>query len=126
MITIKLFGLIKTLAGNQAELTVALNGHRRVRDRRGCVRYDVPRIGELIHTKRVLISVNQEIAHDNTEIHESDEVALLPPFAGGSQETDTLADEALLVRVQRENFSSMRKLTEFGPGPSESVGSPHS
>ena len=105
MITIKLFGLIKTLAGNQTELTVALNGHRRVKDLVAVLDATYPQVGELIHTKRVLISVNQEIAHDDTEIRESDEVALLPPFAGGSQETDTLSDEALLVRVQRENFS---------------------
>jgi MoaE-MoaD fusion protein len=103
MITIKLFGLIKTLAGNQADLVVALNGHRRVKDVVAALEKMYPRVAELIHTKRVLISVNQEIAQDETEIHDGDEVALLPPFAGGSQET--LADEALLVRVQRENFS---------------------
>jgi molybdopterin synthase catalytic subunit len=49
--------------------------------------------------KKVLISVNQEIAHEETRIQAGDEIALLPPFAGGS-----VADE-LLVRVQRENFS---------------------
>jgi len=105
MITIKLFGLIKTLAGNQPELTVALNGHRRVEDVVAVLDTMYPRVAELIHTKRVLISVNQEIAQNNTEIHEGDEVALLPPFAGGGHNTDTLADEAVLVRVQRENFS---------------------
>lgn len=105
MITIKLFGLIKILAGNQTDLTVALNGHRRVKDVIAALETMYPRVAELIHTKRVLISVNQEIAHDETEIHEGDELALLPPFAGGSQETVTLADEVLLVRVQRENFS---------------------
>jgi len=103
--TIKLFGLIKTLAGNQSELTVALKGHRRVKDVVAVLDTMYPRVAELLHTKRVLISVNQEIAQDHTEIHEGDEVALLPPFAGGAPDTDTLPDEALLVRVQRENFS---------------------
>lgn len=105
MITIKLFGLIKTLAGNQPELTLALNGHRRVKDVVAVLDTMYPQVAELIHTKRVLISVNQEVAQDNTEIHEGDEVALLPPFAGGSQNTETLSDEAVFVRVQRENFS---------------------
>ena len=41
-------------------------------------------IGELIHKKKVLVSVNQEIAHEETEIREGDEIALLPPFAGGT------------------------------------------
>lgn len=104
-ITIKLFGLIKTLADNQADLTVRLNGRRQVKDLIAVLDLMYPRVAELVHTKRVLISVNQEIAHDDTQIHEGDEVALLPPFAGGSQDTDTLSHEALLVRVQRENFS---------------------
>jgi molybdopterin synthase catalytic subunit/molybdopterin converting factor small subunit len=104
-ITIKLFGLIKTLANNQAALTVHLNSSRRVKDLVAVLDSMYPQVGELVHTKRVLVSVNQEIAHDDTEIHEGDEVALLPPFAGGSQDTDMIRDEALLVRVQRENFS---------------------
>jgi molybdopterin synthase catalytic subunit/molybdopterin converting factor small subunit len=98
MITIRLFGLIKTLANNQAELAVALNSGRRVQDLVVTLDAQYPKIGELIHQKRVLISVNQDIAHDETEIHDGDEVALLPPFAGG-------ADDMMLVRVQREGFS---------------------
>lgn len=98
MITVKLFGLLKTLANNQTELAVALNGGRRVRDLVALLDAQYPKIGELIRQKRVLISVNQDIAHDEAEIRDGDEVALLPPFAGG-------ADEAMLVRVQRDNFS---------------------
>jgi molybdopterin synthase catalytic subunit len=103
MITIKLFGLIKTLANNQAELAVALNGGRRVQDLVAALAAQYPKIGELIHQKRVLISVNQDIAHGETEIRDGDEVALLPPFAGGSAPSGR--DDARLVRVQRENFS---------------------
>ena len=62
--TIKLFGLIKTLADNQAELTVRLNGQQRVRDLVASLDTVYPRVAELIHTKRVLISVNQEIAQE--------------------------------------------------------------
>ena len=102
MITIKLFGLIKTLANNQGELAVALSNGRRVQDLVATLEAQYPKIGELIHQKRVLISVNQDIAHGETEIRDGDEVALLPPFAGGSSGE---ADDAMLVRVQRETFS---------------------
>lgn len=106
MITIKLFGLIKTLANNQAELAVTLTDGRRVQDLIATLEARYPKIGELIHQKRVLISVNQDIAHGETEIHDGDEVALLPPFAGGSASSGTDGtDGAMLVRVQRENFS---------------------
>lgn len=98
MITVKLFGLLKTIANHQTELVVGLNGGRRVRDLVSVLDAQYPKIGELIRQKRVLISVNQDIAHDDVEIRDGDEVALLPPFAGG-------ADETMLVRVQRENFS---------------------
>lgn len=98
MVTIKLFGLLKTLANNQTDLSLSLNGGRRVKDLVAILEAKHPQIGELIHKKKVLVSVNQEIAHEETEVKDGDEVALLPPFAGG-------ADDAMLVRVQRENFS---------------------
>ena len=63
-----------------------------------------PMIGELIHKKKVLVSVNQEIAHEDTEIQDGDEIALLPPFAGGGP-TDQASDDTQFVRVQREDFS---------------------
>ena len=106
MISIKLFGLTKTLANNQAELAVALSNGRRLSDLVATLEAQYPKIGELIHQKRVLISVNQDIAHGETEIRDGDEVALLPPFAGGSESSGAGGtDDAMLVRVQRENFS---------------------
>jgi molybdopterin synthase catalytic subunit len=111
MVTIKLFGLLKTLASNQTELSVALNGGSQVKDLVGVLDSRYPQIGELIHKRKVLVSVNQEIAHDETEIKDGDEIALLPPFAGGAVRNPTRTDgtqgddESMLVRVQQENFS---------------------
>jgi molybdopterin synthase catalytic subunit len=110
MITVKLFGMIKTLAGNQPEVSLALNGAgrgRQVRDLVDLLEARYPQIGELIRKKKVLVSVNQDIAHDETEIKEGDEVALLPPFAGGAKTAGPRDQDAetMLVRVQRENFS---------------------
>ncbi len=108
MITVKLFGSLKTLADNQAELAVPLplNGGQTVKDLVAALDARYPRVGALIRQKRVLISVNQEIAHEDSEVKAGDEVALLPPFAGGAVPGGTTGpDEALFVRVQRENFS---------------------
>ena len=44
-----------------------------------------PKIGELLQKKKVLVSVNQDIAHEDLEVKDGDEIALLPPFAGGSE-----------------------------------------
>ncbi len=102
MTTVRLFGMTKALAGNQESLSFDVAGSRLVRDLVGMLEARYPQIGELIHKKKILVSVNQEIAHEELEIKEGDEVALLPPFAGGNTMGEIDGD---LVRVQRENFS---------------------
>jgi molybdopterin synthase catalytic subunit/molybdopterin converting factor small subunit len=103
MVTIKLFGMTKSLAGGQGSLALAFTNGRQVKDLVELLDTGYPMIGELIHKKKVLVSVNQEIAHEETAINDGDEVALLPPFAGGSPSDEI--DDQMLVRVQREDFS---------------------
>jgi molybdopterin synthase catalytic subunit/molybdopterin converting factor small subunit len=103
MVTIRLFGMIKSLAGNQSSLSIEMAHGRSVRDLVGLLDAAYPQIGELIHKKKVLVSVNQEIAHEDVNVRDDDEVALLPPFAGGN--TMGSSNDAQLARVQRENFS---------------------
>lgn len=104
MITVKLFGLTKSLAGNLGALSVALENGRQVKDLIDQLHVMHPRIAELIQNKKVLVSVNQEIAHAETAVHDTDEIALLPPFAGGTASEDGPGDGDF-VRVQREDFS---------------------
>ncbi len=104
MVTVRLFGMTKMLAGNQGTLSLNLVTGGRVKDLVGALEAGHPAIGELIQKKKVLVSINQEIAHEDTVIQDGDEVALLPPFAGGSP-LDQAGDDSLLVRVQREDFS---------------------
>lgn len=103
MVTVRLFGMTKMLAGNQGTLSLNLVNGGRVKDLVGVLETGYPAIGELIQKKKVLVSVNQEVAHEDTMIQDGDEVALLPPFAGGGS-SDQPGDE-MLVRVQREDFS---------------------
>ena len=84
MITVRLFGMTKSLADNQSSLTLALGKNQSVKNVIELVHKRYPKIGELIYQKKVLVSVNQEIAHADTKVQEGDEVALLPPFAGGT------------------------------------------
>jgi len=85
MVTVRLFGQLKTLTNNQSELGIALEGGKQVRDLLETLDRAYPQIGELIQKRKVLVSVNQEIAHPDTNIKDGDEVALLPPFAGGER-----------------------------------------
>jgi molybdopterin converting factor small subunit len=84
MITVKLFGMTKSLADNQSSLTLALAKDHSVKNVVELVNKRYPKIGELIYKKKILVSVNHEIAHEDTKVQEGDEVALLPPFAGGA------------------------------------------
>jgi molybdopterin synthase catalytic subunit len=104
VITVRLFGMTKMLARNQGTLSLNLAKGRQVRDLVGVLEVEYPAIGELLQKKKVIVSVNQEIAHEDTTIEEGDEVALLPPFAGGAP-MDQVNEDAQLVRVQREDFS---------------------
>jgi len=96
--------MTKMLAGNQGTLSLNLVNGSRVKDLVGVFETGFPAIGELIQKKKVLVSVNQEIAHEDTTIQDGDEIALLPPFAGGTH-MDHAGDDAQFVRVQREDFS---------------------
>ncbi len=102
-VSVRLFGMTKSLVSNRSTLEVTLNGAHCVRDLVAQLNIDYPAIGELLLKKKVLVSVNQNLAREDTVLHAEDEVALLPPFAGGSGvATD---EEAMLVRVQQEDFS---------------------
>ena len=108
MIAVRLFGMTKMMAGNRAALSLDVADGRQVKDLIGAIEAGYPAIGELIQKKKVLVSVNQDIAHEETVIQASDEIALLPPFAGGSPSGQ--AGDELFVRVQRENFSIDQEL----------------
>jgi len=105
MITVKLFGMTKSLAGNQSVLSLALANGQSVKNLVELVNKRYPTIGELIHKKKILVSVNQEIAHEDMKVQEGDEIALLPPFSGGAPMEPMIIEEQQLVRVQREDFS---------------------
>jgi molybdopterin converting factor small subunit len=98
MITVRLFGMTKSLADNQSSLTLALGKNQSVRNVIELVNKRYPKIGELIYQKKILVSVNQEIAHDDTKVQEGDEVALLPPFAGGTPAGRLQSDRGENVR----------------------------
>ncbi|MCA9471645.1 MAG: MoaD/ThiS family protein [Nitrospirales bacterium] len=84
MLTVKLFGMVKTLAQQQKELVIDFPSEKTVKDLVEYFHLEYPKIGDLLKTKKVLISVNQEIAHPDMIVNAADEIALLPPFSGGS------------------------------------------
>ena len=66
------------------DLDISFPEGGQVRDLVNFIKVEYPQVGELLDNKKVLVSVNQEIAHWDTVLEQADEVALLPPFAGGA------------------------------------------
>ncbi|MFA9561489.1 MAG: MoaD/ThiS family protein [Nitrospirota bacterium] len=84
MVHVRLFGMLKTLVAGANMLELSLPEGSQVKDLVDSVQVQYPDLGELLLKKKVVVSVNQEIAHWETALVESDEIALLPPFAGGA------------------------------------------
>jgi molybdopterin synthase catalytic subunit len=97
MITVKLFALLKEKAGS-GELRIP-DGPSTVGELLREVSSRYPALSEIISGGRLLISVNEEFAKQDTPLKDGDEVGLMPPFSGGGPEGTGN------VRVQEGPFS---------------------
>ena len=84
MVTLKYFASLRSIAGKEEE-RLDLGNETTVQKLSETLAKITPQIGEMIQGKKILVSVNQDVATLDTVIHDGDEVAFLPPFSGGSQ-----------------------------------------
>ena len=96
MITIKLFAILKDKAG-QDELQLH-TGASTVAELLKEVSKEYPALTDIIACGRVLTSVNHEFVKGDASVRSGDEVALMPPFSGGSGPTGR-------VQIQTGPFS---------------------
>jgi len=82
MVIIKFFAVMKKLVGRES-MEIKISSPTTLRDILNQVEKDVPKIRQIIKEGRSLISINQEMADENTIVNSGDEIAILPPFAGG-------------------------------------------
>jgi len=83
MVTLKYFASLRSIAGKDEE-RLDLGNETTVQKLSETLAKTTPQIGEMIQGKKILVSVNQDVATLDTIIHDGDEVAFLPPFSGGS------------------------------------------
>ena len=98
MITIRLFATLRNITGKD-HIEWEIKSESKLRDIVSDLRKMFPQVVELIDKKRVLVSVNQDLADDETVIKDGDEIAIMPPFSGGSSGLDDL------IRIQEKDFS---------------------
>ena len=81
MIKVKYFANLKEIAGKSEEeldaTELSLEKFSQL------IEHSQPKIAELIRQKKIMVSVNHDVAGTRTIIREGDEIALLPPFSGG-------------------------------------------
>jgi molybdopterin converting factor small subunit len=82
MVTIKFFAVLKKLVG-QDEFRLSLAEPITLKQLIDRVEVDIPKIRTIMQEGRALVAINQEMANENSLVQDGDEVALLPPFAGG-------------------------------------------
>ena len=84
MITIKYFASLKAIAEKEED-SIEVQNPISIDQLSDIISKTAPKMGAIIREKKVMISVNQEMASADTIIHDGDEVAFLPPFSGGAK-----------------------------------------
>ncbi|MCS5620774.1 MAG: MoaD/ThiS family protein [Nitrospinaceae bacterium] len=84
MITLKYFASLKSIAEKEED-RLDIENPITLDQLSDIISKTAPKMGEMIREKKVLVSINQEMASVNTIIHDGDEVAFLPPFSGGTK-----------------------------------------
>ena len=84
MITLKYFASLKSIAEKEED-HLDIENPITLDQLSDIISKTTPKMGEMIREKKVLISINQEMASVATVIHDGDEVAFLPPFSGGAK-----------------------------------------
>mgnify|MGYP001591696142 CR=1 FL=1 len=83
MIKVKYFATLRSIAGKEED-RFDLGGKTTVLKLSEAISKTSPVIGEMIREKKVMVSVNHEVVRLDDVVNDGDEVALLPPFSGGT------------------------------------------
>jgi molybdopterin converting factor subunit 1 len=84
MITLKYFASLRDLAEKEED-SLDIENPITIDQLSDIISKTTPKMGAIIREKKVMISVNEEMASADTIIHDGDEVAFLPPFSGGAK-----------------------------------------
>ncbi|MDG1844521.1 MAG: MoaD/ThiS family protein [Nitrospinaceae bacterium] len=83
MITVKYFANLRSIAGKEED-QFDMGSETTLKNLSHEISKTAPKICEMILGKKIMVSVNLDVATLEAIIKDGDEVALLPPFSGGS------------------------------------------
>ncbi len=82
MVTVKYFANLKQMAGKDEDQFDIKEGTT-LAQLSDLIKQSVPKIGDMVREKKVMISLNYDVVPLDTVVKDGDEIALLPPFSGG-------------------------------------------
>lgn len=82
MVKVKFFAVLKGLVGKE-EVSLQIKEGLSLEQVIEQLKKELPALGDLMKKGGILISVNQEVVEKHALIQDGDEIAFLPPFAGG-------------------------------------------
>ena len=83
MIKVKYFASLRSIAGKEED-QFDMGSETTLKNLSHEISKTAPKIGEMMLGKKIMVSVNLDVASLEAIIKDGDEVALLPPFSGGS------------------------------------------
>ena len=83
MITVKYFANLRDIAGTDED-HFDLGSETTLQNLNDAIGRTHPKLKNMIHDRKIMVSINQNMVHLNCIVKDEDEVALLPPFSGGS------------------------------------------
>lgn len=82
MVTVKYFANLRQLAGKDED-QFELSGETTLEQFSNVIGKEMPQIGEMVRQKKIMVSINFDVASLDALVRDGDELALLPPFSGG-------------------------------------------
>ncbi|MDC4226270.1 MAG: MoaD/ThiS family protein [Candidatus Manganitrophus sp.] len=82
MVKIRFFAVLKKIVGKE-EVVLDVEKGTTLEQLLSRLERDLPPLQQMMKEGKVLISVNQEVVPKECLIQNGDEIAFLPPFAGG-------------------------------------------
>lgn len=82
-VNVRFFAVLKGLVG-KSELSLDVEKGSSFGQILGKLKTDFPALDKIMREGKILVSVNQDVVGDEYLLRDGDEIAFLPPFAGGS------------------------------------------
>ena len=83
MVTVQFFAVLKKVIGRE-DIMFSINQTITLKELFDQIELEIPQIRTVLKEGRALVAINQEMATQDSLVKDGDEIAMLPPFAGGA------------------------------------------